>query len=88
MRRVGRSFKFAVSVPEALYREVEKARRSRRRTRSSLVAEALEEWLATRLREERDQADERGYRLYPEAEEEILAAERSAADLLAEVPWD
>lgn len=86
MDRCTRNVKFAVSVPDTLFRQVENLRRSRRRTRSALVSEALQAWLARTEREERDLRDERGYRLYPETAEEIRAAERGAADLLAEVP--
>ncbi|HKB16683.1 MAG TPA: hypothetical protein VKF62_11500 [Planctomycetota bacterium] len=89
MKRGGnRSVKIAVSIPDSLFREVERVRRKTRRPRSAVVAEAIECWLARSKHADRVRRDEEGYRRYPETEEEIRAAELAASDILAEIPWE
>lgn len=69
--------KVAISMPEPMFREVERARKrtSRASDRSAWIQEAI----AERLEREKHQADVaayiRGYELYPETEEEIAEAE-------------
>lgn len=66
--------KIALSLPDDLFREIERARKKRGKTRSALVQDALRLWL-------RHQSDvalvrewEEGYRRMPEAAAEVAAA--------------
>ncbi len=80
--------KMAVSIPDSLFRELEKVRRRTRRPRSAVVAEAIESWLSRFKQGERVRRCEEGYRRYPETEQEIRAAELASSDLLAKIPWE
>lgn len=66
--------KIAISVPSATLRSVETARRRLGRSRSSVVAEALEAWLRQRGNDERDRAYLAGYERVPEPDDGELAA--------------
>ena len=67
--------RIAVSMPEPMYADMERAREAAGQDRSSWVQQAI----ADRLERERKAADIaayiRGYQLHPETEEEILEAE-------------
>ena len=78
----------AVSIPDSLFRELERVRRRIRRPRGAVVAEAIESWLSRSKHEERVRRYEEGYRRYPETEGEIRAAELASSELLARIPWD
>lgn len=66
--------KIAVTVPARTLRSVEAARRRLGRSRSSIVAEALDAWLRSRSVEERDREYLAGYERIPEPEEGDVAA--------------
>ncbi len=66
--------KVAVSVPARTMRSLEVTRRRLGRSRSSVVAEALDAWLAARTTGERDRAYLAGYERIPEPEEAAVAA--------------
>ncbi len=68
------TMKIAVSLPERTLRGVEIARKRFGRTRSSIVAEALEAWLAVHSTEERDRRYLEGYKRWPEPDEGTVAA--------------
>jgi Arc/MetJ-type ribon-helix-helix transcriptional regulator len=70
------STKVAVSLPEPLYRAVERARRSARKSRSAVVQEALRDWLRRSAQADLVREYEGGYRAKPEGgteQEEALA---------------
>ena len=85
---MAQSAKVAVTLPDSLYRAVEKLRRQTRTTRSAVVQRALVLLLRETEKQERVRAYVEAYRRSPETEEEVRAAEASAARLLAEVPWE
>ncbi len=68
------TLKFAVTVPARTFHGIESARKRMRRSRSSIVAEALEAWLGSHTMERRDRAYLAGYERIPEPEEPQLAA--------------
>jgi Arc/MetJ-type ribon-helix-helix transcriptional regulator len=76
MRRV--AAKIALSLPDDLFREVERVRKKHHKTRSALVQDALRSW----LRQEREailvREWEEGYRRKPETLDEIQRAAASA----------
>jgi metal-responsive CopG/Arc/MetJ family transcriptional regulator len=70
--------KIALSLPDDLFREIERARKIRRQSRSGLVQDALRLW----LRQQSDTALvrewEEGYRRTPESPAEIESAKTTA----------
>ena len=77
--------RIAISMPEPMFRDLEKARRKTRKDRSAW----LQEVIAERLKREQHEADVaayiRGYEEFPETEEEIAEAE---AWLRLSPSWD
>ena len=76
--------KIAVTVPSGTLRSVEVTRRRLGRSRSSIVTEALNAWLAARSASEGDRAYLAGYERVPEPEE----PEISAAIMATWDTWD
>lgn len=79
--------KVAVSIPDELYRAVERARRKSGRSRSAVMQDALRQWL-----EHQDEAllvreYEAGYRRKPEGKREVRSARAAAVRLLATTDW-
>jgi metal-responsive CopG/Arc/MetJ family transcriptional regulator len=74
--------KVAVSLPDPLYRAVERARRSARKTRSAVVQEALRDWLRRGAQAELVRDYEAGYRARPEGRSDTEAALATAIALL------
>jgi metal-responsive CopG/Arc/MetJ family transcriptional regulator len=66
--------KLAISLPQPLYRALEKARRASRKTRSAIVQEALQDWLGRSVREGLVRDYEAGYGAKPETRAEVEAA--------------
>jgi metal-responsive CopG/Arc/MetJ family transcriptional regulator len=85
---MGRAVKLAISIPEELYEDAERERHERRETRSAFFRRALEAFL--RQRREHDAVERylRGYREQPESDDEIRAAQASAARVLTQEPWE
>jgi len=77
--------KIAVSLPAATLRSIETARRKLGRSRSSIVAEALEAWLAAHAVDDRDRAYLEGYARVPETDEFDAVA---FAAISSWGPWD
>lgn len=63
--------KVAVSMPHALYRAVEQARKKNGKSRSAVVQDALRHWLNREQEAERVRQYVEGYKRMPETEEEI-----------------
>jgi metal-responsive CopG/Arc/MetJ family transcriptional regulator len=78
--------RIAVTVPRRTLAALEQARRRTRRSRSSLVAEALDAWLARGTMNDADRAYVRGYLRVPERAEEAGAI--AAAAVASWEPWD
>lgn len=85
MRRV--ATKVAVSVPDNLYRAVERARKRQGKTRSAVVQDALRAWLDHEAHAALVREYEAGYRRKPEGRREIKAAASAAVRLLAGERW-
>ena len=85
---MGNTEKIAISLPTEVYREVEKARKATAETRSAFIRRAIE--LALKDREQKALIKKYvdGYEKNPETEEEVNAAQASAAALFAEEPWE
>jgi metal-responsive CopG/Arc/MetJ family transcriptional regulator len=74
--------KVAISIPAALHKAVEGARRRARKTRSAVVQEALRDWLRREAEAELVREYEAGYRARPEDASEIEATLATSAALL------
>ena len=70
--------KIALSLPDDLFREVERVRKRRGKTRSALVQEALRLWLRQQTEASLVREWEEGYRRLPENAAESAAAEATA----------
>jgi metal-responsive CopG/Arc/MetJ family transcriptional regulator len=58
-----------------------------KRSRSTLIREAVEEYLADELKSEIDRRIVEGYRRQPQTSDEDAWAEASARDVVREEPW-
>jgi len=79
--------KVAVSLPEDLYRAVERARKRNGKTRSAVMQDALRFWLRHQEELALVREYEEGYRRRPEGRREIEAAEAAAVQLLRADDW-
>jgi metal-responsive CopG/Arc/MetJ family transcriptional regulator len=80
--------KLAISLPQPLYRELEKARRASRKTRSAIVQEALQDWLGRSTRENLVRGYEAGYGAKPEIRAEVeLALAAAMAAFAKDEEW-
>jgi metal-responsive CopG/Arc/MetJ family transcriptional regulator len=79
--------KVAVSIPNDLYREVERARKKSRKSRSAVMQDALRSWLKQEAQAVLVREYEAGYRKRPESRREVKAAEAAAVRLLAAEEW-
>jgi metal-responsive CopG/Arc/MetJ family transcriptional regulator len=79
--------KVAVSIPDQLYRVLERVRRARGKSRSAAIQEALRYWLDHEAQRALVREYEAGYRRKPETRREIKAAEAAAVRLLAAEDW-
>jgi metal-responsive CopG/Arc/MetJ family transcriptional regulator len=75
------STKVAVSLPEPLFRAVERARRATRKSRSAVVQEALRDWLRRSAQADLVRDYEAGYRAQPEGARDSEAALATAVAL-------
>jgi metal-responsive CopG/Arc/MetJ family transcriptional regulator len=79
--------KIAVSLPEDLYRAVERARKKSGRSRSGVMQDALRYWLERQEEAPLVREYEAGYRRKPEGKREVKAAKAAAVRLLATSEW-
>ena len=76
--------KVAVSIPDPLYRAVERARLRARKSRSAVVQEALRDWLRRGTQAELVRDYESGYRARPEGRGDAEAALATASALFGD----
>lgn len=81
------SVKVAVSLPRGVYRAMEAVRRRRKTTRSALVAEAIQQWLSARERDEDVRRYTEAYTQMPETPHEAAGTERLSALAFASEEW-
>ena len=79
--------KVAVSIPDDLYRAVERARKKLRKSRSAIMQDALRYWLRHQAGVALVREYEAGYRRRPETRREVRAAEAAAVRLLGGEDW-
>ncbi len=79
--------KVAVSIPDDLYRAIEKARRRSGKSRSAVMQDALRHWLQHQAQVALVREYEAGYRRKPESRREVKAAQAAAVRLLSTEDW-
>lgn len=79
-----KAVKFAVSIPEEDYRDIEKIRRVERLSRSGVVVEAIRFLKKYREKEELVKQYEEGYRKKPEKLSEIKGWERVSMEAFSD----
>jgi metal-responsive CopG/Arc/MetJ family transcriptional regulator len=79
--------KVAVSIPDDLFRAIEKARKRSGRSRSAVMQDALRHWLHHQAQAVLVREYEAGYRRRPERRREVKAAEAAAVRLLSTEDW-
>lgn len=75
--------KVAVSIPDDLYRAVERARKKNDKIRSAVMQDALRTWLDQEAQATLVRQYEAGYRKKPEGRREVKAAAAAAVRLLS-----
>lgn len=76
-----------VTIPRDLYRQVERVRRRKGKTRGAVIHDALSHWLAQQDEAKLVREYKAGYRRRPESRREISAAKAAAVQLLATMEW-
>jgi len=79
--------KVAVSIPDDLYRAIERIRKIGGKSRSAVMQEALRHWLRDQAQAALVREYEAGYRRRPESQREVKAAEAAAVRLLSGDDW-
>jgi metal-responsive CopG/Arc/MetJ family transcriptional regulator len=72
--------RIAISLPDDLYKRMERVRRSRRVPRSRLVQEAIGDYVGRTDEAELERAYFEGYRRFPDDDEDFRAMERAAIE--------
>lgn len=83
-----KTVKVAVSLPEDLFKRLEKVRRRQDVSRSAAFREALEAWLRDLQEREDVRRYIEGYRRMPETREEMKAFEKLALTALSHEEWE
>lgn len=79
--------KVAISIPNEIFRLVERRRRALKMTRSHAVVEALKTWLKKYQEEVIIKQYIEGYKKHPESEAESKAWTQLAAQAFSKEPW-
>jgi len=84
---MGKAVKFAISLSEDEFRELEALRKDVGLGRSAFVSRILRNWRQARERERMIAQYEEGYRRLPESPTELEAWEKASASAFSEGPW-
>ncbi len=82
-----KTVKVAISLPLEEYRQVEKARKQLRLSRSAVISEALKCWIAIGHEQGKIRAYVEGYRRNPETVHEQNLFESLTTEVLAAEEW-
>jgi metal-responsive CopG/Arc/MetJ family transcriptional regulator len=81
------SVKFAISIPDKEFKELETFRKKKGVTRSKLILEAITLWKETKERERLISIYEEGYKRVPENLRDREAWEKASLSVLSEEDW-
>jgi len=84
---MGKAIKFAVSMPEEEFKEIEAIRIKERLSRSKVILEAVELWKKSRMMEKQIREYEEGYRNMPETPQEIKGWENASLVTFSDEGW-
>ena len=84
---MGKSVKFAISIPDKEYKEIETFRKKKGISRSKFVLEAIQLWKETKDRERLIKAYEEGYKKFPENLRDIEAWEKTSQSVFSQDDW-
>ena len=84
---MARAVKFAVSISEDEFKEIEEIRKEKRVSRSKLICEALKLLTKRRKMEKLIKLYEDGYRKIPEKPVEIKAWEKASLESFSDKEW-
>lgn len=82
------SEKIAITLPQEIYKRVERLRRGTQESRSAVVQRALRLLFRASEHESRVRDYVDAYTRDPESEDEIRVAEKSAVELAKRIPWE
>lgn len=85
---MGKAVKFAISLPDDVFAEVEAARLAEGETRSEFFRRAVQTLLRLNRERAADDAYARAYREQPETPEEIAFARATSRIALEQEPWE
>jgi len=84
---MSRSVKFAISIPDKEFKELEALRKKKGVSRSKLILEAIKLWKQTKERERLIRIYEEGYKRLPENLRDIEAWEKASLSVLSQEDW-
>jgi metal-responsive CopG/Arc/MetJ family transcriptional regulator len=82
-----RAVKFAVSLPNKEFQELEKYRKKRGVSRSKLVLEAIQVWKEAKEKERLVRIYEEGYRKSPEKLPDLEGWEKASLNIFSHGDW-
>ena len=84
---MGKAVKFAVSMPEGKFNEIETIRLKEGLSRSKVIFEAVELWMKSRMMENQIRTYEEGYRNMPERLQDIKGWETASLVTFSDEGW-
>jgi len=84
---MSRSVKFAISIPDKEFKELEALRRRKGVNRSKLILEAIKFWREAREKEKLVKIYEEGYKRLPENLTNIEAWEKASLNAFSQEEW-
>jgi hypothetical protein len=84
---MSRSVKFAISIPDKEFKELEAFRKKRGVSRSKLILEAIKLWKEAKERERLVRIYEEGYKRAPENLRNIEAWEKASLSVFSQEEW-
>ncbi len=84
---MNRSVKFAISIPDKEFKELEAFRRKKGISRSKLILEAIKFWKEAKEKEKLVRIYEEGYKRLPENLTNIEAWEKASLSAFSQEEW-
>jgi len=85
---MSKTVKIAISLPEEILLEAERARQASGQSRSEFFRQAVQLMIRAEQEREEDERYIRAYREQPETDEEVQQVEALAFEALAQEPWE
>ena len=84
---MGKAVKFAVSMPEEKFNEIETVRLKKGLSRSKFIFEAVEVWMKSKMMDDQIQKYEEGYKNMPERLQDIKGWENASLATFSDEGW-